>query len=171
MEHHWALGEVNKWKYAVEIIQLRVRPEGDGQERVETRGVSWDRRDPFLEAKRGESLSQGQRRDNAAGTRDEQKIKHSESSSGDYVHLSAAGRDPLLSFLNVINDRRPCLAAEGVPSQNGRRGRRLWRLSRARCTFFFVQGGSNIINVRRTCRYNHPATFGCRRGGRPKGGV
>lgn len=90
MEHHWALGEVNKWKYAVEIVQLRVRPEGDGQERVETRGVSWDRRDPFLEAKRGESLSQGQRRDNAAGTRDEQKIKNSESSSGDYVHLSAA---------------------------------------------------------------------------------
>ena len=48
--------------------------------------------------------------------------------------------------------------------------RRLWRLSRAQCTFFFVQGGSNIIKARRTCRYDHPVAFGCHRGVDPKVG-
>ena len=65
-------------------------------------------------------------------------------------------------------DSDSVLAGRFFPVKMGVGWRRLWRLSRARCTFFFVQGGPNIINARRTCRYDHPLTFGCRRGVDPK---
>ena len=61
-------------------------------------------------------------------------------------------------------------AGRFFPVKMGVGWRRLWRLSRARCTFFFVQGGSNIIKAQRACRYDHPVAFGCRRGVDPKVG-
>ena len=67
-------------------------------------------------------------------------------------------------------DRKVHVGWAIFPVKMGVGWRRLWRLLRARCAFFFAQGGSNIIEARRTCRYDHPVAFGCHRGVDPKVG-